>query len=305
MATNVTLPASGGAAPRRNPRHSRPLPRWTKHLHLASTAMLILTVIALAVALFDARGPGRGGDDGEPDNLAAVPIATVPPGQESSSIPYPTADECTVEPLAEQEITDMALEGARGPGYAVSKADSTTAPTETQAAEIMGTFREFQACQMKGPRYALAMMTPFGIAQDLMILYLPGEGTPVTEASVAERVDTWIVDPTELPRTPAPTIASAQSIPSTPIPEGVNEMGTPIVAVATMAPKPDEGLPDAVLTLFPEDIQMIDDSNAIAVAYWVDPDTGEVQYRDPRVLRLTMMDGQWLIDGQRDGLGQG
>ena len=106
MATDLTLPASGAiSAPRQKPRRGRPLPRWTDHLHFVSTALLIVTVIALAVALFGANGIGRNGGNGEPNgNLAAVPLATVEPEAESSSIPVRTAAECTVESMTRDEV---------------------------------------------------------------------------------------------------------------------------------------------------------------------------------------------------------
>ena len=302
MFTNLTLPASGAtiAPPHRESRR-RSLPRWTEHLHLASTALLIAMVIALAVALFGANGIGRNGDDGEPNgNFAAVPLATVEPGAETSSIPFPTGDECTIEVSRDEIVADIqAANMATQPEY--ERYEQAIEPSAEDAQAIMQTFREWQACSVGGLNVAaqLDLQTPWFTSHQLPVFYNYETGAierPISEEKIQEYADILLGNDHA-------AIAQVTAVAATPpaTPEEATPSGLPIPANATpIAFEGGRSFP----TIFAEDIVITGPDTAYAKVYFVDETTGEVTADAPRVrYGFVKVDGQWLIDSYREGIG--
>lgn len=296
MATNLTLPASGATAvPPTRSRRRRSLPRWTEHLHLVSTALLIATVIALAVALFSANGIGRnrGTGEGEPNgNFAAVPLATVEPDTETSSFPYPTFAECTVEPMTRAELITHLEAGnvATSPIYEVY--ERSIDPSAEDAQAIMQTYREWQACGLVGGgiQYQARFQTPWFTANSAGIFWnyeQSDSDRPVSEADIENYVDLVLnPEPVASPRAATGTPSSG------PGKEQVQRL--PIPAGATPAYFEQGGR--AFPTIFAEDIVISGPDTAFAVAYPVDEKTGEVVPGNSQAYYFKKVNGQWLLD---------
>jgi hypothetical protein len=303
MTTNLTLPASGApAAPRRASRHRRSLPSWTAHLHVASTALLVITVIALAVALFGSNGIGRnsGTSEGEPNgNLAAVPLATVEPGAETSSIPFPTAAECTTEVSRDEIVADIqAANMATHQEY--ERYAQAIEPSTEDAQAIMQTFREWQACSVGGLNVAaqLELQTPRFTSQQLPVFYDYQTGAierPISEAKIQEYADILLGDDHA-------AIAQVTVVVGTPPSrsEAATPSGVPIPANAT--PITFEG-GGSFPTIFAEDIVITGPDTAYARAYFVNEATGDVTPGTPLTYGFVKVDGEWLIDSYREGNG--
>lgn len=82
---NATLPVSSVLpTPQRKRNRTKAMPAWTQHLHLLSTGLLIVAVVALSFAAFGSGrlgggGTGSSGDGGDGLGLfGAVPVATAP-----------------------------------------------------------------------------------------------------------------------------------------------------------------------------------------------------------------------------------
>lgn len=304
MSTNLTLPASGAiAAPKPRPRRRFAPPAWTRHLHAASTALLIAMVIALAVALFGANGIGPNGDtgDGEPSgNLAAVPLATVESEAETSSIPYPTADECTIEVSRDEIVADIkAANMATQQEYA--RYERAIEPSAEDVQAIMQTFREWQACSVGGLNVAaqLDLQTPWFTSHQLPVFYNYETGAierPISEEKIQEYADILLGNDHA-------AIAQVTAVAATPpaTPEEATPSGLPIPANATpIAFEGGRSFP----TIFAEDIVITGPDTAYAKVYFVDETTGEVTADAPRVrYGFVKVDGQWLIDSYREGIG--
>lgn len=304
MATNLTLPASGATAvPPTRSRRRRSLPRWTEHLHLVSTALLIATVIALAVALFGANGIGRnsGTGEGEPNgNFAAVPLATVEPDTETSSIPFPTADECMIEVSRDEVVADIqAANMATQKEY--QRYERAIQPSTEDAQGIMQTFREWQACSVGGINVAaqLELQTPWFTANSLPVFYNYQTGAierPISEDQIQEYADILLGDDPAAIDQVTPVYATPPAMPAEATPNGV-----PIPENAT--PITFEG-GRSFPTIFAEDIVITGPDTAYAKAYFVDEMTGEVNADAPSVTYgFVKVDGQWLIDSYREGIG--
>ncbi len=87
-------------------------------------------------------------DDG--DTNALVPVATVPADLETSSIPYPTADECVVEPMTREEVIEHFQMANMATAPESAHYERPIEPSDEDAAAIMRTFREWQACGLNG-----------------------------------------------------------------------------------------------------------------------------------------------------------
>jgi hypothetical protein len=301
MSTNLTLPASGViAAPKPRPRRRFAPPAWTRHLHAASTGLMIAVIVALAVAAFGPNGPGRNGGDDEPSgNLAAVPVATVEPGAETSSIPYPTADECTIAVSRDGIVADIeAANMATQQEY--ERYEQAIEPSTDDAQAIMQTFREWQACSVGGLNFAaqLELQTPWYTATALPVFYNYQTGAierPISEEKIQEYADILLGDD------PA-AIAQVTPVYATPpaMPEAATPSGLPIPADAT--PITFEG-GRSFPTIFAEDIVITGPDTAYARVYFVNETTGEVTVDAPRVMYgFVKVDGKWLIDSYQEGL---
>jgi hypothetical protein len=303
MATNVTLPASSMLQPSRRAARRFTPPAWTRHLHLASTALLIAAVIALSFAAFGPNGLGRNGGNGDREpsgNLAAVPVATVEPGAETSSIPYPTAAECTIEVTRDEVVADIqAANMATQQEYA--RYEQAIEPSAEDAQAIMQTFREWQACSAGGHNMAaqLELQTPWFTSQQLPVFYNYQDGRverPISEEKLQEYADI-LMDGDD-----RDAIAQVTAVAATPpaMPEAATPIGLPIPSDAT--PISLEG-GRSFPTIFAEDIVITGPDTAYAKVYFVNEKTGEVTVDAPRVrYGFVKVDGQWLIDSYQEGL---
>lgn len=301
MSTNLTLPASGAFIPStEETRRSLPLPSM-QMLHLASTALLIVTVIALAVALFGANGIGRNGEGDPNGNFAAVPLATVEPDTESSSIPYPTIAECTVEPMTRDELIAHIEAGnvAAAPRY--QQYERPIEPSAEDADAIMQTYRKWQACSLVGGgiQYLARLQTPWFTANGSGLFWSEeenGRSGPASEADIESYVDRVLSsepDPAALAHA-SPVAASPPAIPQ----EDVNRL--PLPDGATPVAFTDDG--PSFPTIFAEDIVVNGPNQAHASAYFVNPKTGEVSPSTVISLNFVKIDGQWLLNTYREGL---
>ena len=305
---NATLPASKAlATPQRRRRGSITLPAWTHHLHLVSTGLLIVAVIALSFAAFGPNGIGGGGDnngtgDG-PGMFGAVPVATVPDDAQTSSIPYPTAEECTIEVTHDGLIADI-QEANVATEPEQQRYERVIESSDEDAEAIMQTFREWQACgwdtQGFGFAYQMQLQTLWYTANHLPIFYNYGEGTidrPVSAEEIEAYADVLLAgDETEaaegVDATPPPSASTPVSVQDVPEPLPIPEGGTPVAA----GPGGHN-----YLTIFAEDIDIIGPDTALARAYFVNTVTREVRVTTPHIYEFVKVDGQWLINDYREG----
>lgn len=321
-AMNATLPVSGAlpaTAPKQSRRRTQPsltLPAWTRHLHMLSSVLLIAAVAALSFAAFGPNGIGGGGDgtgDG-PGQFAAVPIATVPDDAVTSSIPYPTADECTVEPIDYDTDYDSVLSQLRVANavprqtMALGNPNHPYSPSDQEAGAIMQAYREVQACWQRGPQYVAQLITGYGQLNVFDLLPRQPNDEPLTEGQLIQIATFWFLneDPAFLieenaPREPQPAVASPDGFPETPGTVDHGEMGTPFTSDATAAPVAYGTGDGPVWTIFPEDITMYRPDVAAAQAYFVDPVTREVQIVTPETIWFFNDNGQWKIDRYMEG----
>lgn len=333
-----TLPTSSVLpAPQRKRNRTIAMPAWTQHLHIVSTGLLIVAVVALSFAAFSPNGIGTGnngtgsGGAGDGPNLnGAVPVATVPDNAVTSTLPYPGPEECTVEPMTRDEVIARLKEANVSVPQRSQLYESWLVPSDQQIKSIIETYNEWRACGLDGfgPEYQLRFETPLYTAERTPVFYSPdGENLrPVPEAEIERWVDRVLNE--ENSGTPAPTVASGQSFPSTPIPPGSNEMGTPFSIDGTeTADSPlrvlhntdQERLPipagstpvasgqggRAFQVILAEDIVITGPDTATATAYFIDEQTREITHATPYVYTFVYVDGVWKIDSVREGIGLG
>lgn len=232
--------------------------------------------------------------EGDGDTNALVPVATVPVDMETSSIPYPTADECTVEPMTREEVirhfqlANIATE-SQGVYY-----EQAIVPSAEDAAAIMQTFREWQACFLDGRAlaYSLQFETPWYTGQDSSLFY--HNERPVTDEMIENWADIVLGAEAEIGGTPVDEPATPAPLPATPARLPLPENATPVAFPTGGAASP---------TIFAEDITIIGPDTAIAMAYFVDPLTREVFVTTPLTFEFVKVDGQWLINDSREGVG--
>lgn len=307
-AMNATLPVSGtlSTSPRAA-RKTRPiitLPTWTHHLHMVSTGLLILAVAALSFAASGPNGIDGGGDsDGSgdgPSHFAAVPVATVPDNAVTSSIPYPTADECTVEPMTREELIQHIQEANIATEPEQQLYERAIEPSDEDAEAIMQTFNEWQACGLDTPTtgfaYNLRLQTPWFSANQLGVFYnydLGAVQRPISEEKIVEYVDLNLRP--EQAATPPVVFGTPPHMPEEEMPE--------------MLPIPDDATPvvyeggGASPTIFAEDIVITGPNTAMAYAYFVNPETQEVMVTTPLTFWFENVDGQWKVDFHREDIG--
>lgn len=284
----ATLPASTTAPVTRASHRPRlALPGWTQHLHLLSTALLITAVIALAVIAFQSDRVGNGG--GSQLN-GAVPVATVPDDAESSSIPEPTRAECSVTPLTRDEVIQHFTESNTATAPDVVLYEQPIEPTAEQSRAIMGTFRAWQACQGTGAE--LRFQTPWYTANGLGLVFHDADGRdirPLSDPEIARATDAWLTD-----------LATPAAQLGTPVPEATQPEIVPVPADATPVTRASGSR--NVATIFAEDIVITGPDRATATAYFVDTTTRQIVPDGPALqFDFVNVDGQWLIDGYREG----
>lgn len=301
---NVTLPVSTALPTpqrRRRTRGGVTLPAWARHLNVISTGMLIVAVIAFVFVAFDSNDSGNNGTGDGPNLNGAVPIATVPDDAETSSIPYPTADECTVEVTREELIADIqeanvATEPER------QMYERAIEPSDEARQTIMQTFREWQACawdtQGYGFAYQIQLQTPWFTANSLPVFYNSSKGAierPISQETIEAYADV-LLQPEEAATPPV-----------------IVEAGTPLSMAeeesAGQVPFPPDATPAVVEegrsfpTIFAEDIVITGPDTAIAQAHFVNERTREVTSITPLTFGFVEVDGQWLIDSYSEGGG--
>lgn len=305
-AMNATLPVSGAlpaTAPKQSRRRTQPsltLPAWIRHLHMLSTVLLIAAIAALSFAAFGPNGIGgdnNGGTGDGPDMFSAVPIATVPDGTESSSIPYPTPDECTVEPMTRVEVIEhlneanaLASQGNSVPVVDVPTYERNLVPTDEQAQAIMQTYREYQACGLEGRAlaYRMQLETPRYTSDQLALFYL--NEPPVSDELIKEWADI-VVSAEDVQAAPMTATGTPSPDPATPIGLPIPAGATPVVYESGRASP----------TIFAEDIDIVGPDIAVAEAYFVNPETGEVRTTTPLTFWFKNVDGQWLLHWYSEG----
>lgn len=302
------------------PRESRSIvpfdrkaPAWERVLSVVLAAVVVLTLGAGVLRVADispiggdeppATTPfgGFGLDDGgDPGRIA--PVATVGVDQESSSIPYPTADECTVEPLSRDEVVahltlaNMATE----PEYA--RYEQTIEPSAEDAAAIMRTFRMSQACHLndRAFAYGMGLETPWYTADQSPLFLI--NGRPVSDELIEEFADIAIADggsdilwPPVYGTPPADGPEGMDATPDmVPIPDGATPVAFPTNSAGN-AP-----------TIFAEDIMITGPDTARATVYFVNTETLEVSIHSPNVwYEFVKVDGQWLLDAYHQSQGGG
>ncbi len=298
---NATLPASTPLPiPRRKPRRRLTPPAWTRHLHLLSTGLLIVAVIALTYAVFSANGPGGGGGGDDSGNFATVPFATVPDDAETSSIPYPTTEECTVEPMTREELVTHLEEANTATAPEFKRYERAIEPTQEESEAIMAAYRQWQACSVGGINVAaqLELQTPWYTANSLPVFYNYQTGAierPINDDEIQEYADILLTGNDHA------AIAQVTAVAATPPSEEATQSGLPIPADAT--PFAFEG-GRSFPTIFAEDIVITGPDTAYAKVYFVNQNNGEISPDSPSVTYgFVKVDGQWLIDSYREGIG--
>jgi hypothetical protein len=287
---SMTLPASTTPpVTRSRRRHAPALPGWRQHLHLLSTALVFAAVIALAVIAFTAGRPGDG-DDGSRLN-GVVPATAVPDDAESSSIPEPTAEECTVDPMTRDDVIRHLTASNTATAPDIRLYEQPIQPSDEEALAIMQTFREWQACQ--GQPHRLRLQTPWFTLNHDATVFSDSQGNdirPVSDEAIAEAADAHMAGDIYLPA----------GQPGTPPPTPTEPAIVTIPPGATPASRPPEGR--SFPTIFAEDIVITGPDRATATAYLANTETQEVVPDTPDLhFEFVRVDGAWLIDGYREG----
>ncbi len=244
---------------------------------------------------------GMGPQDDDGDTNALVPVATVPVDMETSSIPYPTPDECLVEPMTREEViqhlqmANVATEPER------AFYERGIEPSEEDAAAIMRTFREWQACGLSGraPAYQMQFESVWYAANQTGLFYDRQNEQyvrPVSDEVIEDWADIVVTDEADQDLgTPTPATGTLPSLPVPPARVPLPEDATPIMSEPGRTFFP---------TIFPEDIVITSPDTAVASVFFVDPETREVSVASGQLTYgFVKVDGQWLIDTYREGLG--
>lgn len=258
--------------------------QWTQPMHVLSTAALI--VLAFAGVFFAVTNGTRhdGGGNGNDGGLyGAVPLATVP----ANAIYAPKAADCTATPRSKEELKRI-LRTPPDPASTLTDARQSQGPVDSATAkQIMTTFQQFQACTLRGTAYRFSASITTDEAVRLYFYGEPVYGKPnpaMSPPEISARVDNIDV--------------------------GYTADGTPVTRqAATASPAPSAS---TVLTLFPGDIVLRSGvpqestpsatpapNNGpviVATAYWVNPDTREVQIQPSYQMTFVNVNGQWLIN---------
>lgn len=278
----------------------------------ANVLLIAAVVLALAAGLWraaDNLGFGIGSQppddqsipfggalpqDGDGDTNALVPVATVPVDLETSSIPYPTADECVVEPMTREEVIQHFQMANMATAPESASYEQAIEPSGEDVAAIMQTFREWQACGLneRALAYPMQFETPWYTANQSPLFYQ--NGRPVSDEMIEAWADVALTDEAAPWDTPIYEPATPPAEPATPAPLPIPENATPAAAAPGGNSYP---------TMFPEDIIIIGPDTAIATVYFVNPETREVSVSGLFTLEFVKVDGQWLVNEYRGGGG--
>jgi len=257
---------------------------WTRSsriAQIASTAAIVLLTLLASLGVFRAFDPSGGNGDRE-RFIGAVPLATLPDDAVTSSIPYPTAEECTATPRTREEVASI-LRTPPDTELSVSP-EPKQAPDQATADDILATYRQFAACTQKGFYHMLSadLVTEDNVFY--LVYFGPFFGSMPAAESDAEIE--WTLNQME---------ASWSAM--------IPERG------ATPAPSPIAGDGfnfNAVPTIFLEDLTLYGSTSpnsarprqVTATAYWVDRETKQVLFYPPRAVLFYEIDGRWVIAGE-------
>jgi len=231
-----------------------------------------------------------------------VPVATVPADLETSSVPYPTADECVVEPMTREEVIQHFQLANTATAPQSVYYERAIEPSDEDAAAIMQTFREWQACGLNGraPAYGMQFESLWFTANGSALFY--HNGRPVSDEMIADWANIMVTDEADLvladeadQGTPSPVTGTPTSLPASPARLPLPENATPVARESARAFFP---------TIFPDDIVITGPDTAVARVYFVDPETRDISVASGQVTYgFVKVDGQWLIDTYSEGLG--
>lgn len=241
-----------------------------------------------------------------------VPEVTVAPDDQMSSIPYPSAAECTVE-LPDREWVEDHLQQTMAMTEQPPRElyQWPIEPTQDEIDGVMSTFRLWQACQLVGTARAQAftLETPWMTGNMGMIWGMAEQ--PISDAEFTYLVDIAMAGSEEEQRaisnefhdgTPGAPVFVQATPGATPMdgPTGVpgeQPVFAPYPVGAT--PVARSGATSAWPTIFADGIEMIGPDRASAQIFAVSPETGEVNIGSglaSYVVELVRVDGVWLID---------
>lgn len=259
---------------------------WTRSSRVSqatATAAVVLLTLLASLGFFRAIAPSGGDGDGD-GFYGAVPVATVPEDAVTSSIPYPTADECTATPRTREEVVEI----LRTPPLNWHEIRHLSAPDRATADDVMATFRHWQACKIKGLYYEFSAELMTEDAVRFAVYGPPFSGSryqdPPPEPLSREAIEGFL------------DFRAGKIL-------GLSASGTPIPAPSPVPPSTEPVLSGQVPTIFPEDLTVatvrpvvVPGSDLVhAEAYIVDLETNEIVVRDPENVLFAKNDGRWQI----------
>lgn len=307
------------STPHRSHDHRR-TPRWlTRPWQVAINATLAaVLILGLGIGLWREFGPSTPlpWQDGSPGYPKGLTLSGTPDANDttSSSVPYPTAAECTVTPLTKEQVHTH-FEAANTPAKETRAVYSKSVyPSAADAEAIMATYRMWQACGLRGPVLAhrLALETPEFTATMMGRWFFDGDGyIPVDKRPLSEDAITCLTDLAMVPEEQQDTLSSCSSFftvtvatpgsIATPITGDGSPPRTVVSIPAGATPIANSTGGRAFPSIFTSSITLYGPDQAIAQAYWIDERTGEITYSTPKTIKFVKVDGHWLIDYQRDG----
>jgi hypothetical protein len=269
---------------------------WTRSsraAQVASTAAVVLFTLLASLGVFRAFDPSGGDGD---KFYGAVPVATVPDDAVTSSIPYPTAAECTATPRTREEVAAILRTPPADPTWGGYEPGDT--PDKATADEVLATYRHWQACALKGSYYEFSaeLMTDEAVRHQFYgnpnLSYgspdFAKEFEPLSDAAIDELLDVF-------DREMAVDAATPSSA-ATPFPDVEG-------AILTMFPEdmnvgsPYSPLPAGQIQIPGTPIPGSPQQYIHARAYWVEDGTREIQILAPTRVVFANADGQWLVAG--------
>jgi len=237
-----------------------------------------------------------GGSDGDGGMNSLAPIATATSGEESSSFPFPNADECVVDPMTQEEALQhlQAANVATEPELSIYEQGVEPSAADQQA--IMQLFREWQACDQRGPSVAhmLQFETPWFTANQFP-LFLK-DGRPFSDQQLEEAAELA----TTLDR---PDLAIyGLELHDEPMDKGTPPDFVPLPDGATPADSGGGG--GYYQTIFADDIVIAGPDYAIARATWVNV-KGEIGLFHQITWEFVKVDGEWKINAFHEPGGGG
>lgn len=316
MATNPAMPVSAtfpGLAKERNaPTRWAGGPARQRFDRFVTGVLAAALIVAIGGgAWLSSNGNPFGGGNEPPSTIGysgvgpqvdesnrIVPQATVSPDDQTSSIPIPTAAECTVEPLTREEVVTQLTLANMATDEQRDFYEQPIEPTEGDATAIMHTYRMWQACGLSDLAFAYSMQfeTPW-FSADQSPLFLM-DGRPVSDEMIEDFADIATADGGQQVLWPpiygSPSVYRPEEIrTATPDLVPIPEWATPIVFSSDSTPN--------YATIFAEDIMITGPDTATATVSFVNSGTLEVSIHSPNVsYEFVKVDGQWLLNAYHE-----